>query len=144
MSAVARRSRSWPPATSTSTGSPDLLAASAPIDGFGVGTELITSRDAPALSMVYKLVEIDGEGRIKLSPGKKTYPMAKQVYRRRDGEGIFRGDVVTRRRDSRGRAAAGSRSSAPAGWSTVAWPGRDPGPVRRSARLRLPERSQAA
>ncbi len=73
-----------------------LLAASAPIDGFGVGTELITSRDAPALSMVYKLVEIDGEGKIKLSPGKKTYPMAKQVDRRRDGQGIFRGDVVMR------------------------------------------------
>ena len=73
-----------------------LIAASAPIDGFGVGTELITSRDAPALSMVYKLVEIDGEGRIKLSPGKKTYPMAKQVYRRRDASGTFRGDLVTR------------------------------------------------
>ncbi len=73
-----------------------LLAASAPIDGFGVGTELITSRDAPALSMVYKLVEIDGEGKIKLSPGKKTYPLAKQVDRRRDGHGFFRGDVVMR------------------------------------------------
>ena len=54
---------------------------------FGVGTELITSRDAPALSMVYKLVELDGQGRIKLSPGKKTYPLAKQVYRRRDAQG---------------------------------------------------------
>ena len=73
-----------------------LLAASAPIDGFGVGTELITSRDAPALSMVYKLVAIDGEGKIKLSPGKKTYPMAKQVDRRRDNKGKFRGDVVMR------------------------------------------------
>jgi nicotinate phosphoribosyltransferase len=73
-----------------------LLAASAPIDGFGVGTELITSRDAPALSMVYKLVEIDGEGKIKLSPGKKTYPMAKQVDRRRDAQGIFCGDLVMR------------------------------------------------
>ncbi|MGA7497437.1 MAG: nicotinate phosphoribosyltransferase [Isosphaeraceae bacterium] len=73
-----------------------LLAASAPIDGFGVGTELITSRDAPALSMVYKLVEIDGEGKIKLSPGKKTYPTAKQVDRRRDNQGMFRGDVVMR------------------------------------------------
>src|SRR5262249_7009906 len=72
-----------------------LVAAGAPIDGFGVGTELITSRDAPALSMVYKLVELDGEGRVKLSPGKKTYPMAKQVYRRRDETGRFSGDHVT-------------------------------------------------
>ena len=74
----------------------DLLAAGAPIDGFGVGTELITSRDAPALSMVYKLVELDGVGRIKLSPGKKTYPMAKQVHRLLDRSGHFAGDVVTR------------------------------------------------
>jgi nicotinate phosphoribosyltransferase len=73
-----------------------LVAASVPIDGFGVGTELITSRDAPALSMVYKLVEIDGEGKFKLSPGKKTYPMAKQVDRRRDSQGFFQGDVVMR------------------------------------------------
>jgi nicotinate phosphoribosyltransferase len=73
-----------------------LLSSGAPIDAFGVGTELITSRDAPALSMVYKLVEIEGEGRIKLSPGKKTYPMAKQVHRQVDRDGLFAGDLVTR------------------------------------------------
>jgi nicotinate phosphoribosyltransferase len=73
-----------------------MLAAGAPIDGFGIGTELITSRDAPALSMVYKLVEIEGHGRFKLSPGKKTYPMAKQVYRQRDRHGFICGDLVTR------------------------------------------------
>ena len=73
-----------------------LVAAGAPIDAFGVGTELITTRDAPALSMVYKLVELDGKGRIKLSPGKKTYPMAKQVYRQRGAGGRFRRDLVTR------------------------------------------------
>ncbi len=73
-----------------------LLAAKAPIDAFGVGTELITSRDAPALSMVYKLVEIEGQGRFKLSPSKKTYPMAKQVYRQSDRHGLIRGDLVTR------------------------------------------------
>lgn len=73
-----------------------LVAAGAPIDGFGIGTELVTSRDAPALSMVYKLVELDGSGRFKLAPGKKTYPMAKQVYRRRDESGILAGDLVAR------------------------------------------------
>jgi nicotinate phosphoribosyltransferase len=73
----------------------NLLAAGAPIDGFGVGTELITSRDAPALAMVYKLVELDGEGKFKLSPGKRTYPMAKQVFRRRDENSRFCGDHVT-------------------------------------------------
>ncbi len=70
--------------------------ADAPIDSFGIGTELVTSRDAPALSMVYKLVELDGSGRFKLAPGKKTYPMAKQVYRRRDESGAFAGDLVAR------------------------------------------------
>jgi nicotinate phosphoribosyltransferase len=74
----------------------ELVAASAPIDSFGVGTELVTSRDAPALSMVYKLVELDGAGRVKLSPGKKTYPLAKQVHRQRDSSGLFQGDHVTR------------------------------------------------
>ncbi|MDB5352999.1 MAG: pncB2 [Planctomycetota bacterium] len=74
----------------------ELVRVGAPVDAFGVGTELITSRDAPALSMVYKLVAIDGHGRVKLSPGKRTFPLAKQVYRRRDGQGRFAGDHVTR------------------------------------------------
>jgi nicotinate phosphoribosyltransferase len=73
-----------------------LVAAGAPIDDFGVGTELITSRDAPALGIVYKLVELDGVGRYKLSTGKKTYPMAKQTFRARDREGEFLGDLVCR------------------------------------------------
>ena len=74
----------------------DLIREGATIDRFGVGTELITSRDAPALSMVYKLVAIGGEGRVKLSPGKRTYPLAKQVFRRSDGQGKFAGDLVAR------------------------------------------------
>ncbi len=73
-----------------------LTASAAPIDGFGVGTELITSRDAPALGIVYKLVELEGHGKVKLSPGKRTYPMAKQVFRRRGSDGRFCGDHVTR------------------------------------------------
>ncbi|WP_337177845.1 nicotinate phosphoribosyltransferase [Paludisphaera sp.] len=73
-----------------------LIAAGAPIDAYGIGTELVTSRDAPAISMVYKLVELDGSGRFKLAPGKKTYPMAKQIYRRRDAAGILAGDLVAR------------------------------------------------
>ncbi len=77
-----------------------IVESGAPVDGFGIGTELITSRDAPAMSMVYKLVELDGQGRYKLSPSKKTYPMAKQVYRRRDAEGRFAGDHVTRADES--------------------------------------------
>jgi nicotinate phosphoribosyltransferase len=77
-----------------------LVSSGAPIDGFGVGTELITSRDAPALALVYKLVELDGVGKFKLSPGKKTYPMAKQIFRRRDRWGRFCGDHITRADES--------------------------------------------
>ena len=73
-----------------------LVRNEAPIDAFGVGTELITSKDAPALSLVYKLVELNGVGKIKLSPSKRTYPMAKQVFRNRDAAGRFAGDHVTR------------------------------------------------
>jgi nicotinate phosphoribosyltransferase len=74
----------------------DLVAASAPIDAFGIGTELITSRDAPALSMVYKLVALGGRGRVKKSAGKRTYPMGKNVHRLFDGTGRFLCDRVTR------------------------------------------------
>jgi nicotinate phosphoribosyltransferase len=66
----------------------DLLAAGAPIDAFGVGTELATSADAPALSAVYKMVELQaGESRsytAKYSPDKVTLPGAKQIYRYAD------------------------------------------------------------
>jgi nicotinate phosphoribosyltransferase len=78
----------------------ELLGSGAPIDAFGVGTELITCRDSPALSLVYKLVELDGQGRSKLSPGKTTYPMAKQIFRRRDRSNRFCGDHVVRAGDS--------------------------------------------
>jgi nicotinate phosphoribosyltransferase len=59
----------------------ELVAAGAPIDAFGVGTQLGTSADAPYLGMVYKLVEQGGQPRLKLSPGKQTSPGRKQVWR---------------------------------------------------------------
>ena len=67
-----------------------LADADAPIDGFGVGTDLSTSHDAPALGGVYKLVEVERDGVAvpvaKYSPGKATYPGIKQVWRvSRDG-----------------------------------------------------------
>ncbi|QDV32691.1 nicotinate phosphoribosyltransferase [Tautonia plasticadhaerens] len=73
-----------------------LVQNDAPIDVFGVGTEVITSRDAPSIGMVYKLVAIDGEGRIKLSKDKASVPLAKQVFRRRDERGLLLGDLVAR------------------------------------------------
>ena len=87
----------------------ELMNKGAPIDLFAVGTELVTSRDDPAMNGVYKLVAMrvpplpsshslvasnnrtktndynDNKGKliykIKTSPGKKTYPGPKQIHR---------------------------------------------------------------
>ncbi len=53
----------------------------APIDAYGVGTQMGVSADAPSLDSVYKLVEVGGRGVMKLSTGKRTLPGAKQVFR---------------------------------------------------------------
>ena len=58
-----------------------LLDAGAPIDAFGVGTQVATSADAPALGGVYKLSEYAGSPRMKLSAQKITLPGRKQVFR---------------------------------------------------------------
>jgi nicotinate phosphoribosyltransferase len=58
-----------------------LLAAGAPIDGFGVGTEMGVSRDVPALDIAYKLVQYADRARLKLSAGKEVLPGRKQVFR---------------------------------------------------------------
>ena len=71
-----------------------LLADGAPIDGFGVGTALDTSSDAPALDAVYKLQSYAGVARRKRSEGKATWPGIKQVCRRLDADGRLAGDVV--------------------------------------------------
>lgn len=62
------------------------LVGSAPIDAFGVGTQLGTSADAPALGAGYKLVA-DSEGpKMKLAEGKVSLPGRKQVWRGSDGD----------------------------------------------------------
>ncbi|MBV8979700.1 MAG: hypothetical protein JO086_02265 [Acidimicrobiia bacterium] len=66
----------------------DLTAAGAPIDAYGVGTNVGVSADAPSLESVYKLVEYDGRPVMKLSTGKETTPGAKQVFRGAAGDTI--------------------------------------------------------
>jgi nicotinate phosphoribosyltransferase len=72
----------------------ELLAAGAPIDAFGVGTQLGTSADAPMLGAVYKLVDDETGPKIKLAEDKVTLPGRKQVWRIADTDGAFRHDVV--------------------------------------------------
>ncbi len=66
----------------------------APIDGFGVGTRLTTSHDAPYLNCAYKLEEYAGIARRKVSTGKQTYPGRKQVFRRTGADGKWELDVL--------------------------------------------------
>jgi len=74
----------------------ELLQAGAPIDGFGIGTRLDTSADAPYLDCAYKLVEYAGHPRRKRSEGKATWPGRKQVYRDYDDQGQYmQADVIT-------------------------------------------------
>jgi len=72
-----------------------LLAAGAPIGGFGVGTSLTTSSDRPALDCAYKLQEYAGIARRKRSSGKATWPGRKQVWRRFGRDGRMAGDVIS-------------------------------------------------
>ena len=73
----------------------DLTSRDAPIDIFGVGTDMAVSSDAPALDIAYKLTEYAGVGRMKLSTGKRSLPGRKQVFRQfRDG--VATRDIIAR------------------------------------------------
>jgi nicotinate phosphoribosyltransferase len=65
----------------------ELVRSGVPVDAFGVGTHLDVSADAPALDMAYKLESYAGAARRKRSPGKATWPGAKQVVRVRGANG---------------------------------------------------------
>ena len=73
----------------------EIIDKNAPIDVFGVGTELATSRDDPTIAGVYKLIEYNGEPKIKISEEKVTYPGIKQVHRIYDRNGMFKEDILS-------------------------------------------------
>jgi nicotinate phosphoribosyltransferase len=79
----------------------ELLAAGAPIGGFGVGTRMGVSADAPYLEMAYKLVKYGGRPVLKLSSDKVSLAGEKQVYRRSDPGGAFLEDTIALRREFR-------------------------------------------
>lgn len=71
-----------------------IIDNNAPIDAFGVGTELATSRDDPTIAGVYKLIEYNGQPKIKISEEKLTYPGKKQIYRIYNERGVFKEDIL--------------------------------------------------
>ena len=81
----------------------DLKYKKAPIDYFGVGTELSTSRDQPSLNGVYKLVSIKQYSKttnkyekfykMKTSINKISYPCPKQVFRF-EKNNLFLKDII--------------------------------------------------
>lgn len=90
-----------PDATIFASGSVDeyvlegLTKQNAPIDGFGIGTHMDTSADAPYLDCAYKLVEYAGKARRKRSEGKVLWPGRKQVFRRYDEDGRMDTDILS-------------------------------------------------
>lgn len=87
----------------------ELLAGGAPIDSFGVGTDLVTSRDVPALNVVYKLVETEtggvAEPKTKFSEDKVYWPGRKQVFRFSEG-GQYHHDLIARAAEDHTEASA--------------------------------------
>lgn len=78
----------------------EFARRNAPIDGYGMGTSLVTSSDAPALDCSYKLEEYGGIARRKHSTGKATWPGRKQVWRSYGTDGRMAGDVLSIEGDS--------------------------------------------
>src|SRR5215510_11484387 len=76
-----------------------MLRAGAPIDGFGIGSSLTTSSDAPGLDCAYKLEEYAGVPRRKRSAGKATWPGRKQVWRHMGADGRMVGDALSAEHD---------------------------------------------
>jgi nicotinate phosphoribosyltransferase len=68
------------------------------IDTFGIGTHLVTCDDQPAMGCIYKLVEVKGIPRIKLSQelGKMTIPGKKEAYRLFGEDGYSLLDLMIR------------------------------------------------
>jgi len=71
----------------------DLLKQGAQIDGFGIGTNFSVSRWAPAIEIVYKIVQYGQRPVFKTSPGKETRPGRKRITRIRDKH--YKQDIVS-------------------------------------------------
>ena len=72
----------------------DYTRDGAPIDFYGVGTEMITAKPVSALPGVYKLVEDNFGPKIKLSDSKRTHPGRKQLSRIEAEQGNYLYDLL--------------------------------------------------
>ena len=72
----------------------EYTKSGAPVDFYGVGTEMITAKPVSALPGVYKLVEDNFGPRIKLSDSKRTHPGRKQLCRITNENGKYLYDVL--------------------------------------------------
>jgi nicotinate phosphoribosyltransferase len=70
-----------------------LMAA--PVDGYGVGTSLVTGSGAPTMGMVYKLVERDDVPVAKKSKDKVSVGGRKEAVRRHAADGTATAEVVS-------------------------------------------------
>jgi nicotinate phosphoribosyltransferase len=71
----------------------DLLEQGAQIDGFGIGTRFAVSRAAPAVEIVYKIVQYGDKSLFKTSPDKRSRPGRKSITRVKDG--LYKKDIIS-------------------------------------------------
>jgi len=78
----------------------ELLAGGAAVDGFGVGTKMVCSADAPYIDFAYKLVSYQGRPTLKLSSGKETLVAPKQLWRQLDQKRRISSDLLGLRKEN--------------------------------------------
>lgn len=83
----------------------DLVRQGAQIDGFGIGTNFSVSRYAPAIEIVYKIVQYGERAVFKTSPGKQTRPGRKTIIRIKDQ--YYSKDIVSSLRSRRRASLTG-------------------------------------
>lgn len=77
-----------------------LRKAGAPIDGWGIGTKLITANDDPALTGVFKIAarmdndQVEPTIKISNNPEKTSNPGSKNVFRFYDAAGRMLADLI--------------------------------------------------
>jgi len=77
----------------------EIVSTDVPIDGFGVGTAIASSKDGAALELAFKLTEYASLPRMKNSPGKQSFPGRKQVYRQLGTDGFINRDILAGREE---------------------------------------------